>query len=163
MRWPWARRTEKRQTQALLTEAISRYVDQGGSLASIEATSAAETARGLLGRSLAMAAVTPGGMRTAGFSPDILNAIGRALIWPGEICFLLRVDMGGVALLPVANFDVYGTDADLSYWVAVNTATGGTRTQVVGAESVLHFKWGWRPDRWWRGVSPLAAAKPSGI
>ena len=162
MRLPWAKReaAERRSGEYhdLLLDAALRAA-YGGTGAKASSTAAAESAAGLLGRAFASATPQPSNVVTRALSPNCLNMAGRALIRRGEIVFLIRSTATGVILTPAETVQVFGAD-DPKTWEYLLTLTGpsNSRTVRVGADRVIHWRWGTDPAQPWRGISPLAAA-----
>ena len=122
-------------------------------------TAAAESASGILGRSLSMAEVK--GQRTGGLTPSWLSFVGRQLIIRGESLHVIEVVNGEVKLLPVAHFDVYGEDMNFDSWMyrCDVGSPGGSRTLTRPAEGVIHCLWSYDSAAPWRGIGPLARGR----
>ncbi len=154
--WPFGRRAE---TRADLGQVIG---DRAIEIASARDTdlarlSVAEACSGVYGRCFAAATVEGAAFLT----PDIMQMIGRALLFRGEFAGALTADGG---LIPCQSWDVLGQSPDPARWgyrlhVAVPR---GTETTIAPAEAVLHVRIGAMPDAPWRGRSPLAGAMADG-
>ena len=139
MRIPFLRRKSEHRasyTDAAIS-AILASVSAQGTLDPIR-TSAAQTAAGLLGRSLAIASVDPTLFRSA-LNPRVLYDIGRALVTVGEDVYLVLVSGGGVVSMQRASdWDV--RDGGTGGWRYRLTLPGPTDTHTVdvSADQVFH-------------------------
>ena len=154
-RWPWAR-AEVRQdaTDAVITALVSRA---GGNLVGDPTASGAlEMAAGVWARSFAAATVTPA---LPILSPTFLALVARNLARRGESVHMLDMRDGQLVALPVGTWDIRG-DVDESTWryQCHRQGPSRTRTQFVGSEGVLHFRYATDPARPWEGISPLGWA-----
>ena len=164
MRWPWQAR-ETRADSSYTSALIEVLAGQAsGQAITSTATSALETAAGVLGRAFGQAEVhAPDAMRDA-LSPACMVLIGRSLIRRGEIVFAIRVIGGRVKLLPASSHDVYG-GADPDDWVYRVTATGPGELHTftdLPASGVVHLTYATDPETPWRGVGPLQVARMGG-
>ena len=160
--WPFqtkSKQPEKRDGYADALLAAHYAAAQGVKGASRSATSAAEISAGLIGRALASAKVKPDNIITQSLTPGLLNMVGRALIYRGEIAFRISVGSGGLLLLPSQTIQVFGK-ANPADWEYLLTETGPSNSETfrVPADEVIHIRWGSDPAQPWRGVSPLSAA-----
>ena len=130
-----------------------------GNLASAGATAAQEACAGLWGRAFAAAAVEPAQFQSA-LSPEVLAAIGRALIRRGEIVFAIDVVGGAVQLREAGAWEVSGVSRPWQYQLDIPSPSG-SQTIRRGAESVLHLMYAHASDSPWRGLSPLKYASDS--
>ena len=152
LRLPWSR-TERRQsaTDAVITALVSRA---GGNLVGDPTASGAlEMAAGVWARSFAAATVTPA---VPILSPTFLALVARNLARRGESVHMLDLQDGRLVALPVGSWDIRG-DVDESTWryQCHRQGPSRTRTQFVGSEGVLHFRYATDPARPWEGISPL--------
>ena len=158
--WPFQNKPkpERRNYSDILLNAHLQAAE-GGKGASRSATSAAEAAAGLIGRAFASVKVKPDDIVTKALTPDVLNMIGRALVRRGEIAFKIKVNAGGVMLLPSQTIQVFGR-ADPSSWTYILTMAGPSNSETirVPADQVLHIRWGADPATPWLGVSPLSSS-----
>ena len=153
--------TQKREAVGYADTLVASILDhaQGSGAASAAGCAAVEVARGLIGRALASAEVEGRRARDVA-SPAMLHQVGRGLIWPGEVLFVL--DIGGERLMArqATAWDVTGSDpwvyrVDLPY-------PDGSVTRRVGADGLLHFRYATTPATPWVGRGPLAFANLSG-
>ena len=154
-RFPWTR-TERRQdaTDAVITALVSRA---GGNLVGDPTASGAlEMAAGVWARSFAAATVTPA---LPILSPTFMALVARNLARRGESVHMLDLQDGRLVALPVGTWDIRG-DVDESSWryQCHRQGPSRTRTQFVGSEGVLHFRYATDPARPWEGISPLGWA-----
>ena len=153
--WPWSR-TERRQdaTAATIAALVSRA---GGNLVGDPTASGAlEMAAGVWARSFAAATVTPA---VPILSPTFLALVARNLARRSESLHLLDLQDGRLVALPVGGWSIRG-DVDESTWryQCHRQGPSRTRTQFVGSEGVLHFRYATDPARPWEGISPLGWA-----
>ena len=158
MRWPWS----PRETRASYTDAFTSLLIRAaeGDVApkgQAHATAAVEACAGLWARAFASADVSPD---VAALDPVTLARMARSLIVAGESLHLVTVGGGGVRLLPVGDFDVYGQSPDPATWRYRASLYGpdGTTTVIRPAAAVAHVRYSEDPSRPWRGVSPLERA-----
>ena len=154
-RFPWTR-TERRQdaTDAVITALVSRA---GGNLVGDPTASGSlEMAAGVWARSFAAATVTPA---LPILSPTFMALVARNLARRGESVHMLDLQDGRLVALPVGTWDIRG-DVDESTWryQCHRQGPSRTRTQFVGSEGVLHFRYATDPARPWEGISPLGWA-----
>ena len=144
--WPFRRKAEKREsftdifTGALESNAI------GNSIA--RESLAIEAAAGLLGRSLADAAVND-----ERFTPEILMDIGRNLLRHGEVIYLI----GDSELTKVSWYTLNGGHERKSWKYNITLAAPNTtyRTSNVSYKRILHIKYATGLYRPYEGTSPF--------
>ena len=159
--WPFETnkpKPERRGYSDILLNAHMQAAEGVGG-ASRSATSAAEAAAGLIGRSFASVQVKPSNIVTDALTPDVLNMIGRALVRRGEIAFKIQVNAGGVLLLPSQTTQVFGK-SDPADWEYILTMAGPSNSETIRlpADQVVHIRWGSDPSQPWRGISPLSSS-----
>ena len=152
---------ESSYTDALVASLIG---NAAGKSALPTATAALEASAGLVGRAFATAEVTAPEAFAGQLGPACMAMIGRALIRRGEIVLLIRVDDGGLRLLPVASHDVDGGPDPMTWRYRV-TIGGPERTHTyddVAADGVIHLAYSRDPETPWRGYGPLQVARLAG-
>lgn len=149
------------QERRSYTEAVSDYLERyaSGGEASRK-TAFREIAAGMWGRAFASATVTPQNIATRALTPPILEAIGRALLDPGEIALEIVVDGGAVTLRPAESFTVTG-GLDWTYELRL---AGPSRDveRVLPADAVVHLRYGADASEPWKGKGPLASSDSTG-
>ena len=159
MRWPWSK-PEARQsaTDAVLSALVSRA--GGGVAGNPNASGALEMASGVWSRCFAAATVTPA---LSILTPTFMALVARNLARRGESVHLLDIADGRVVAMPVGSWDVRG-DVDAATWIYQLHRFGPSRSrsQFVGSDGVLHFKYAVDPARPWQGISPLGWAADLG-
>ena len=165
MIWPFNKieeRIERRAAGAYSQAIIDMIQTAAGvtSKANPTATSAAETAAGIVGRAFATVEVHGADRYVAALSPPVMAHIGRSLVLQGESVWLIRVFKGAIQLTPAYSCTITGKPARSS-WRYELTLGGPSETQTttVGWESVLHFQSAHDPDKPWVGKGPLQGAK----
>ena len=157
--WPWQRREERQSaTDAVLSALVARA---GGNIASDpHASGALEMASGMWARCFAAATVAPA---LPLVSPTFLALVARNLSRRGESVHMLDLHDGRLVALPVGTWDVRG-DIDESSWryQCHRQGPSRTRTQFVGSDGVLHFRYATDSARPWQGISPLGWARDLG-
>ena len=166
MMWNPFRRVERRESS--LTDTLVATIvasASGRTYAQATATSALESASGLVARSFASATIEGPANLTAALTPCLLSTIGRALIRSGELVLQIDVDQSGrVRLLPAADWDVTG-DHDEATWIYRLNMAGPSRYTTrahVSADGVVHLRYQTDAARPWRGVGPLQSAALAG-
>ena len=152
MKWPWQRRVENR---ASYSESVAQGIFAQASGLSPDPSSigALEVAAGLWSRAFSSARPDPD---LKFLSPVMLAAVGRNLVRNGESLWVIDVSRDGfISLHEVASYDVAG-GYDSASWVYRANLSGpsGSETRLVPSASMLHFRYGTRPERPWEGVSP---------
>ena len=167
----WPRKTpEKRVSDSRVKESYAYHqlaklnratgsplVGQPGT-ADAQALGAVEVAAGIYGRAFALARLPTLGDAVAGaLPPAVLELIGRELIRAGEVLFRIDVRGGRLRLLPASSWNLHGDTPDPMDWRYQLTTSGpsSTRTQFLGAESVVHIRIGASSRSPWRGRSPI--------
>ena len=157
-----ARDARGQQLTSALIEVLAGQAS--GAAITSTASSALESAVGVVGRAFAAAQVdAPDAMRDA-LSPACMALIGRSLIRRGEVVFAIRVIDGKVKLWPASSHDVYG-GADPDQWVYRVTASGPGELHTFNdlpASGVVHIAYAVDPETPWRGVGPLQVARMAG-
>jgi len=147
--WPFRGREVRQAGTDGYTERLLQAQSDNASLAMDAGRSAAlEACAGLLARSLASARVGGTDMVT----PDVLAAVGRALVTSGEALFAIR----GMDLIECSTWYWQDGDSRRSTWRCIATAYGPSDSETwnLPSESVLYFEWGHRPSRRDRGAGP---------
>ena len=133
--WPFTRTPEHR---ASYTEAAIQHIIReaaGGTLAAdVNATSAAQAAAGLIGRSLAIATVEPEGVAAA-LNAATLYDIGCALTLDGEAVYLIEVDAGAIVLRRASDWDVRDAGERWRYKLTLPGATDTRQVDVAGDQT----------------------------
>ena len=153
--WPWQRREERQDaTAALITAIVSRA--GGAEAGDAGATGALEMAAGVWARAFAAATVTPA---LSILSPTFMALVARNLARRGESVHLLDIVDGRLVAHPCGGWDIRG-DVDEAGWRYQLHRYGPSRTrsQFVGSDGVLHFRYAVDPARPWQGVAPLGWA-----
>ena len=134
--WPF-NRTEQRAsyTEAAIQYILTQAADQATD-ADVRATSAAQTAAGLIARSLSTAEASPERARVPLTAP-VLYDVGRALVLEGEAVYLIGVAGGRITLLRASDWDVRDAGPVWRYRLTIPGATS-TRTADVPADAVFH-------------------------
>ena len=156
--WKALRGTEKRSYTDLSVAAM--LARASGVKGDPRATAAAQTAAGILGRSLAAATVEPDTAASRALTPRVRYNMGRSLILEGESVWLIETDGGAVSLRRAVTWDVAGTVRRWVYGVDLAGPTGSER-RVVPADGVVHVRLNEDPAQPWRGRSPFAEASAS--
>lgn len=163
MRWPWSRR--RPEARAAYTDAIVGALLAQASGGSASTTplglASVETACGLYGRAFASAALAPD---VTALTPSLLAGAVRSVLRRGEWVAAIEVVSGVVRLLPVASWDVAGSDPDPATWLyrCDLPAPSGTVRRTLPAGAVIHLQFASDPGRPWIGVSPIAYAAATG-
>lgn len=149
---------------ALIQAILSRA--EGATLAIPDASAAVEAAAGLVQRAFMAAELSgaPGYVLDA-LHPEVMGAIGRALIRRGEWAGNIDVSRSGrLTLAPAHTIDVRGGHRPDSWTYRLTLAGPDTFTTRfdVPAAAVLHFRAAVDPERPWRGVGPVQAATLAG-
>ena len=168
MRIPFTkRRLEIRQASSSssytdLLRAL-QYSEATTTTAKITAVTALEIAAGEIGRALASARVEGDSMVRGAITPSLLMLSGRELIRCGEIVLVIDVADGGVRLLPVQQFQMYGGYAPESQTYDVTlSGPNGQVTRNVHSSGIVHLKYSINPAKPFRGIGPLQAAYEGG-
>lgn len=157
--WKALRGTEKRSYTDLSVSAMLARAQ--GVKGDPRETAAAQTAAGILGRSLAAAKVEPDTPASRALTPKVLYSMGRSLILEGESVWFIETDGGGaVSLRRAVSWDIAGTVRRWIYAVDLAGPTGSER-RVVPADGVVHVRLNEDPAQPWRGRSPFAEASAS--
>ena len=155
MRWFWQRREQRQSaTDALVTALVSRA--GGAEAGDAGASGALEMAAGVWARAFAAATVTPA---VSILSPTFMALVARNLARRGESVHLLDIVDGRLVAHPCGGWDIRG-DVDEAGWRYQLHRYGPSRTrsQFVGSDGVLHFRYATDPARPWEGVAPLGWA-----
>ncbi len=156
--WPF-NKTERRQATQDYTRAV---VDRILALhtpgqVDVGMTAAAAAAAGVISRSFAAAAVSPGVART-GLTPSVLAEIGAALVYAGESVWLIDVADDGVSLLRASSWDVTGDGPRNWRYRLSLSGPSGTLERVAPETQVLHPRANVHATEPHRGRSALALA-----
>ena len=160
--WPFKKRVETRSSWADAVAQLEHLI-AGSSDVSASRSAAAETAAGLLERSLRLAKVTGTSNEFAGEITKILPMAARELILTGEALFLIQV-RDGLRLVPAVNNNVEGKSTDPMAWnytLNLNCPSGTIQQKCTG-ESVVHFRQNVRAEQPWIGRPAWANASDSG-
>ena len=151
--WPFA----KRETRASYTEALSQaYANLAGGDVISEDLAALEICMGWWGRCFASAKVTPDTPATRALTPDILNAMGRALARFGECILEIRMDDGELTLSTVTGCDISGGAMRSSWTYALEISGPDTaETRTVPSDRVIHAQYSYLLGKPWQSVGPL--------
>ncbi len=157
MRWPWQRR-ERRESGGDFSDAVVRLIEAqaAGSAADASSTAAVEAASGALSRAFAAATVEgPPWVRDA-VSPAVLGQIGRDLIRRGDSLHVIRLDGGGVTLIPASSWHWEGSH-DPATWTVRATAYGPSTSTTwnLPASGVVFLRWGSAPGQPYIGTAPV--------
>ena len=166
MRWPWQRRTEKRESGGDFSDAVVRLIEAqaAGSAADASSTAAVEAASGALSRAFAAAEVVGPPWVQQAISPATLAQIGRDLIRRGDSLHVIRLDaMGGVKLIPCSSWHWKGSH-DPATWTVRATAYGPSTSTTwnLPAAGVVFVTWGSTPGQPYVGVAPMDWAHTTG-
>ena len=156
MNW-WPFRTEHRAdyTEAAIA-AILRNAGSPQADADPNATAAAQSAAGLVSRSLAVAVVTPDTAANA-LTPVVLADVGLYMILAGESAYEIQVDETGVNLRRFSDWQVYDYGGRW-YYRANITGPSRTETVVLPEDAVFHPRMNTSPAAPHRGRSPIKMA-----
>ena len=123
-------------------------------------TGAAQTAAGLVGRSLSVAVVQPDILALA-LTARVLNDIGQALVLDGEAVYRIDVMGGRLILERCSDFDPYNAGEGVRYKLTVPGATS-TRSYDVAATDVFHPRINMSKSEPYKGRSPIILAGYTG-
>lgn len=145
--------TRASYTDTLISAILNRAA---GTTANAAASSAVETAAGIVGRAFAGAKAT--GTRASALTPGMLMIMGRDLIRRGESLFLIDTQ-NDIRLLPVWTYNITGT-YDPKTWSYECTLAGPSKTTTRKApvDDVVHVKINGDSARPWRGNSAIDSA-----
>ncbi len=134
--WPFS----KQENRASYTEAAIQYIltqaADGVTQADVRATSAAQTAAGLIARSLSIAVPSPS-LAVMALSAPVLYDVGRAFVLDGEAVYLIAVLGGRMTLVRASDWDIRDAGPVWRYRLTLPGATA-TRTVDVPGEAVFH-------------------------
>ena len=159
MRWPWARqRRETRESGGDFSDAVVRLIESqaAGSAADASSTAAVEAASGALSRAFAAAEVSGPPWVQDAVSARFLAQVGRDLIRRGDSLHVIRLDGGGVKLIPASSWHWEGTH-DPATWTVRATAYGPSTSTTwnLPAAGVVFMTWGSTPGQPYIGVAPV--------
>lgn len=163
MRWPWQRRTERRQSDGSFQEAVLAQIEAeaAGTAANYGATAALEATSGATSRAFAAARVDAPDWIAEAVTGDVLAQMGRDLVRRGETLHVIRMGgRQGTYLAPCANWHWEGRSPDPWTWYCRATAYGpsGSRTWYVPQDGVVFVRWGGDPGSPYLGKGPLQYA-----
>ena len=116
-------------------------------------TGVAQGAADRLARAFVTAVIGPPGPFADALGPDVLLAIGRALILEGETCFLIEAEAGVVTLAAGCRFGTSEARRAPGFTRSICLAPSrGVERVTVPADAVFHPRTGWEPG------SPLGEA-----
>ena len=155
--WPFGRQQEQEQrnyTDQRIERALGAV-----SVGKAEAvrTGAVEACAGLWARALAMAMLTPATMATRAVNAAVLYDAGRDLVCAGESVFVLTETNMMLRAVRCSSWDVYSDGDAWRYRITVSNPSM-TRTRMVPAAGVLHFRINTDALRPERGRSPVDLA-----
>ncbi len=162
MRWPWARKSETRDSGGDFSDAVVRLIEAqaAGSAADASSTAAVEAASGALSRAFASAQVPGPNHVLDAVTPSFLGQVGRDLIRSGDSMHVIDVSMGGrVELLPCSSWHFEG-DAHPNTWTVRATVYGPSTstTRHLPYDGVVFVRWGSTPGQPYIGTGPLSWA-----
>ena len=165
-RWPWERRTERRQAGGDFTDSVIRAAEAQAARFAADAgsTAAVEAASGLLSRSLAAATVDAPAWALPAVSGSYLAQVGRDLIRRGASLHVIRVSDGNAALWPVSSWHWQGRSPDPNLWTVRATAFGPSGSQTwdtMPQAGVVFLRWGSTPGAPYIGLGPTQWASTS--
>ena len=166
LRWPWERRTERRQSGGDFTDSVIRAAEAQAAALATDAgsTAAVEAASGLLSRSLASARVEAPEWALPAVSAGYLAQAGRDLIRRGASLHVIRVSDGNAALWPVSSWHWQGRSPDPNLWTVRATAFGPSGSQTwdsLPQAGVVFLRWGSTPGAPYVGLGPTQWASTS--
>ena len=125
----------------------------------IERNACIQAAVSFMEKAFRAAEVAPDSARES-FSPGVLGMIARRLLLKGECVFLIEVKDGKRHLVPTTSHNVQTGSYDPETWRYEITLPGpdASRSIVVPAERVMHFRVGEDTSMPWKGRSPLQVA-----
>ena len=158
--WPWSK-FEARQsaTDAVVAALVARA---GGNVASDpHASGALEMAASMWARCFAAATVAPA---IPLLNASFLALVARNLSRRGESVHLLDIVDGRLVARPCGGWTIRGDDVDEAGWryEVHRFGPARSRSQFVGSDGVLHFRYAVDPARPWEGVAPLGWARDLG-
>ena len=160
MKWKfWKSEPEHRAsyTEGALLSILREATE--GKKADPRETAAATAASGILGRSMAMAVVSPERAAQALTAP-ILEDIGRSLILRGECVYAIEVSRGRIRLSRACDWEISGRER-WSYRLTLPQPMS-ERVVMLPGESVLHFRINSPLAEPFKGRSPLDTAGYTG-
>ena len=165
MRWPWQRRTERREAATDYSTLVSRLIAAQADGVTVNATktAAVEAAAGALSRAFASAVVEGPDAAREAVTPRFLAQVGRDLGRVGESLHALRMDgMGRLRLVPCSTWYFEG-ETDPDAWTCTATAYGpsGSATWRLPWASVIFAAWGAPTARPYHGLPPTGWASDS--
>ena len=156
MRWPWQKR-ETRESGGDFSDAVVRLIESqaAGSAADASSTAAVEAASGALSRAFAAADVQGPDWIKEAVSPRFLAQAGRDLVRRGDSMHVIRLDGGGVKLIPASSWHWEGTH-DPATWTVRVTCYGpsSSTTWNLPAAGVVFLTWGSTPGQPYIGTGP---------
>ena len=160
--WPFGRKRVASPPDGF-TRALTWHSEQaaiGALLAAPETTAAAETAAGLLSRSLSVAEVSPSNNLTACITPSFLARVGSDLIRCGEHLSVIDVDDGMITLKPASAWTVIEGSTDPDSWIvrAEIPKPHGTQQIITRWDGVICSHWSTSPREPWQGIGPLTGS-----
>lgn len=167
MRWPWQHDIEVRAadyTDSLIA-LLSQRAQGSDAIGDVGATAALEACSGHVGRAFSYADITATSATVAAaLTPDLLELFGRSLIRSGELVCYLDTSGGELEIIPAQSHSITGGPS-ASSWEYDLTLPGPSMTQSyhhIGADRVIHIRYGAHQSTPWRGQSPLEIAALAG-
>ena len=160
--WPFRKKIETRSSWADAVAQLEHLI-AGSADVSASRSAAAETAAGLLERSLRLSKVTGVSSEFSREISKILPMAARELILTGESLFLIEV-RSGLRLIPAVNNNITGKSTnplDWNYTINLNCPSSTIQQKCTG-ESVVHFRQNCRAREPWIGRPAWANAADSG-
>ena len=156
MRWPWQKRTERRESGGDFSDAVVRLIEaQAAGTADASSTAAVEAAAGLLSRAFQGAEVDGPGWVQDAVNPAVLGQIGRDLIRKGSSLHAIRMAGGTMKLIPCSSWHWEGShDPEAQSVRATAYGPSTSTTWNLPARSVVYARWGSNPGQPYVGVAP---------
>ena len=166
MRWPWTRKSEKRQSGGGYSDAIVSAIEARASatVADVSSTAAIEAACGALSRALMSCEVVGPGWVKDAVSPPWLAQVGRSVVREGSSLSVVGMRGDRLTLTPAAfwNFEALTRpdDSDEEDWLCRATTYGpsSSTTRLLPRSQLIFLRWGTSPGTRYRGQSPASWA-----
>ena len=163
MRWPWARKPERRESVPFTDAVVAALSAQasGQAVGDASALGVLESASALYANAFAAATVLPSEARAV-LTPAVMSLIARNLIRRGEDVHQIMVE-GDLRLQPIGSWDVRGGPDERAWWYRCDRfGPSGNLTQLVPAAAVVHCRYAVDSARPWMGSDPSGGrARPA--
>ena len=153
------KKVEKRNFTEAYVEALIANAAGTSEIARLNQTAASEVVAGFYSAAFACLAVTPKNSRTECLDSETLALAARQLLLTGNAVFYISMMDGKVNLIPVASWDVTGSENPDSWMYRIDIfGPSSNTTRIVHNSGIVHLIYQKSPGRPHCGTSPLTTA-----